>query len=92
MAEVKKDPEQHDVVSTFWQRADQAAAEDKIEEARGWMEGVVELDGENAEAWIRLAGLVPDARERMQCYARALQLDPGNKEAKQGLRRTRRQI
>ena len=92
MAEAQTSPERQEVVATFWQKADQAAAEDSIEEARGWMEGVVELDGGNAEAWIRLADLIPDARERMQCYARALQLDPGNREAKQGLRRTRRQI
>lgn len=89
MAE-KLDPEKQAIVSTFWERADQAAAENNPEEERAWMEGIVEVDDTNVEAWLRLAALIPDARERMQCYARILELSPGNSQAKQGLRRAMR--
>jgi thioredoxin-like negative regulator of GroEL len=78
------------IVSAFWQKADQATAQDKREEARAWMEGIVELDDRNIDAWLKLASLIPDARERMQCYARVLELSPGNAEAKAGLRQARR--
>jgi tetratricopeptide (TPR) repeat protein len=90
MSDNPRDPEAQAVVSTFWEKADIAAAQGNDEEARAWLEGVVELDQGNAEAWLRLATLVPDAREKMQCYARVLELDPGNPEAKSGLRQARR--
>ncbi len=78
------------IVSAFWQRADLAIAQDRHEEARAWLEGIVELDDRNIQAWLKLAGLIADVRERMQCYARVLELSPGNTEAKTGLRQARR--
>ena len=82
--------EKQAILAAFWQRAEQAGAQDRREEARAWMEGIVELDDRNVDAWLRLASLIPDARERMQCYARVLELSPGNAEAREGLRQARR--
>ena len=84
--------EQQSAVDSFWHRAEQAAAQGNHEEARAWMEGVVELDECNVEAWLRLASFVPAVRERMQCYARALELSPGHPQAKAGLRQARREL
>ena len=87
------EPQQSDqqaVLSAFWAKAEQAADQNDVEEARAWMEGIVELDEHNIDAWLRLASFIPDARERMQCYARVLELAPGNTEAKAGLRQARR--
>jgi thioredoxin-like negative regulator of GroEL len=86
------DVEQQAIVQTFLQKAAQAAAEGKDEQARAWLEGVVELDDANIEAWLRLAELVPDARERMYCYAHVLEIAPGNAQAKAGIRRARREL
>ncbi len=90
MQEDQAGSEKQAILATFWQRADQAGAQDNREEARAWMEGIVELDGRNIDAWLKLASLIPDARERMQCYAHVLELSPGNAEARAGLRQARR--
>lgn len=90
MNETEAVREQQVILDTFWRRAEQAVAQGQDEEARAWLEGVVELDTENVDAWLRLASLIPDAREQLQCYAQVLQLDPGNREAKVGIRRARR--
>ena len=82
--------EQQAVVESFWQKAEQAVVEGNDEEARAWLEGIVELDDGNVDAWLRLANLIPNARERMQCYARVLELSPGNQQAKVGIRKARR--
>ena len=84
--------EQQAIVDRFWQKAEQAAGEGQDEEARAWMEGIVELEDGNVDAWLRLASLVSNARERMQCYARVLELSPGNRQAKAGIRQTRREL
>jgi len=84
--------EEANVVETFWAKSERAAAQGNHDEARAWMEGVVELDHNNVQAWLRLASLIPSVRERMQCYARVLELSPGNPEAKAGLRKARREL
>jgi hypothetical protein len=80
------------VLATFWDRAQQAQESGHPYEARAWLEAVVELDADDVNAWLALAALVPDARERMLCYSRALELAPGHPVAKKGLRDTRRQL
>ena len=80
------------VLSTFWDRAHQAQEAGHEYEARAWLEAIVELDTNDVEAWLALAALVPDAREQMLCYSRALELAPGHPQAKQGLRQARRQL
>ena len=92
MDQTEADRDQQVIVDTFRQKAERAVAQGQDEEARAWLEGVVNLDAGNVDAWLRLASLIPDAREQMQCYAQVLQLDPGNREAKVGLRRARRGV
>jgi hypothetical protein len=89
---IKYDADLETVLATFWGKVEAAQAEGKEVEARGWLEGIVELDQQDADAWLALARLVPDARERMLCYSRVLELSPGNTEAKQGLRHARREL
>jgi hypothetical protein len=92
MSEIRQDADLDAVLETFWGKANDAQAQGNEEEARGWLEGIVELDHRDPHAWLALAKLVPNARERMLCYSQVLQLSPGNAEAKDGLRRTRREL
>ncbi len=92
MSEIRQDADLETVLETFWGRANEAQAQGKEQEARGWLEGIVELDHHDADAWLALAKLIPDARERMLCYSQVLQLAPGNVEAKDGLRQARREL
>ena len=92
MSEIYADVEQQVIVDTFLQKATQAAAEGNSEQARAWLEGVVELDDDNVDAWLCLADLIPDARERMYCYVHVLEMSPGNAKARAGIRKTRREL
>jgi len=80
------------VLSTFWDRAHQAQEAGQEHEARAWLEAIVDLDATDVDAWLALAALIPDAREQMFCYSRALEIAPGHPQAKQGLRQARRQM
>lgn len=80
------------VIDTFWHKATQAVERGDREEARVWFEGIVELDHANVEAWLRLADLIPDPRERMYCYVHVMELAPGNAQARAGIRQTRREL
>ena len=84
--------EQKSVIETFWQRATQAAEQGHVEDARAWLEGIVEVDDQNVDAWLWLADLIPDARERMACYIQVLEAAPGNAQARAGIRKTRREL
>jgi hypothetical protein len=92
MGETKATADRNTVLETFWVKTRQAMESGKEEEARAWLEGIVELDQADLDAWLTLAGLTPDPRERMQCYSQVLQLSPGNDQAKTGLRQARRQL
>jgi hypothetical protein len=92
MGEQQHAPEQEVILATFWQKAQQAEAKGEDQEARAWLEGIVELDETNVDAWLALARLIDDARERMVCYSHVLELSPGHQEAKTGLRQARRQL
>jgi hypothetical protein len=84
--------ELRDVLATFWRKAQEAQDQGQDSQARAWLEGIVELDEGDIDAWLALARLIPDAGERMQYYSEILQRSPGNLEAKQGLRKARRQL
>jgi thioredoxin-like negative regulator of GroEL len=92
MVEETRDTEQQVVIDTFWQKAKQAADKGENEVARAWLEGIVQLDDDDVDAWLRLADLIPDARERMHCYVHVLEISPGNAQARNGIRKTRRQL
>jgi|GEM_PF-4121535 len=80
------------IINTFWQNADRAEAQDDVESARAWMEAVVQLDERNPSAWLRLAELIPAPQERMYCYVQVLEIDPHNKDAHAGIRKTRKEL
>lgn len=80
------------IVDTFWQKADRAEAQDDVEDARAWMEAIVEVDAANLDAWLRLAELIADPQERMQCYVHVLEVDPRNESARAGIRQTRKEL
>jgi hypothetical protein len=92
MDEIRQGADLEAVLETFWGKASEAQGRGNEEEARGWLEGIVELDHHDPDAWLALAKLVPDAQERMLCYSQVLQLSPGNVEAKDGLRQARREL
>ncbi len=92
MSETKAASDRDVVLNTFWEKSREAREQGNDEQARAWLEGIVELDETNVEGWLVLAQLTPDPRERMQCYSQILQLSPGNDEAKKGLRQARRQL
>lgn len=78
------------VLATFWAKAREAKARGDSVDERTWLEGIVDLDENDVEAWLALARLVVDPREQMLCYSHVLELSPGNGKAKQGLREARR--
>lgn len=80
------------IIDAFWVKANQAADKGENEAARAWLEGIVELNNDDVNAWLRLADLIPDAHERIHCYVRVLEISPGNEHAKSGIRRTRKQL
>ncbi|MBN1581777.1 MAG: hypothetical protein JXA89_13820 [Anaerolineae bacterium] len=92
MVEKNMGTDQQVIIDTFWHKANQAADKGKNEDARAWFECIVELDDRDVDAWLRLADLIPDARERMHCYVHVLEISPGNVQARNGIRTTRRQL
>jgi hypothetical protein len=92
MSETNTASDRDVILDTFWGRWRAAMEQGDDEQARAWLEGIVELDQTNVEGWLALARLIPDPRERMQCYSQVLQLSRGNTEAKEGLRQARRQL
>ena len=92
MVEETESTDRQAVIEVFWEKANQAADKGEDEAARAWLEGIVELNDDDIGAWLRLADLIPDARERMHCYVRVLEISPRNEQAKSGIRRTRKQL
>ncbi len=90
MKKIQQHIDNQTVLDTFWQRATLAAGAGQKEDERAWLEGIVEIDRTNAQAWLRLADLIPDPRERMDCYVRVLEIEPRNTAAKKGIREARR--
>ncbi len=80
------------IVDTFWQKADRAEAQDDADGTRAWMEAIVQIDTANLDAWLRLAELIADPQERMQCYVHVLEIDPRNESARAGIRQTRKEL
>ncbi len=80
------------VVSVFKDKAERAMEQGDAEEARRWLEGVVELAPDDVDAWLRLAEVIPDPRERILCYVKVLEISPRNPQARAGIRRTRRKL
>jgi tetratricopeptide (TPR) repeat protein len=57
----------------------------RLEEARDYLRRAVELAPDDAEAWMALAAVEQDPLQKIACFERVLELDPGNVEAQLGL-------
>src|SRR3954452_24725365 len=62
-----------------------AALAGRRDEARAVLTQVVQSDERNEEAWVWLAGTVDDPQDMRICLENALQLNPRNLKAQQGL-------
>jgi tetratricopeptide (TPR) repeat protein len=62
-----------------------AARAGQREEARALLVQAVEADERNEQAWLWLAGVVDDPEDMRTCLENALDLNPGNVKAQQGL-------
>lgn len=67
------------------QRGQAAARVGRRDEARDYLRRAVQLDPENVEAWLGLAGVEDDAAIKIACFQKVLALDPANVEARLGL-------
>lgn len=73
------------LVDQLLRRGQAAARVGHRQEAREVLRRVVELDPENVQAWLDLAGVEDDPAEKRTCFETVLKLDPGNDEARLGL-------
>ncbi|MBN1934531.1 MAG: hypothetical protein JW934_07685 [Anaerolineae bacterium] len=62
-----------------------AAKAKERDRARALLMQVVELDEENAAAWMWLSGVVDDLDDKQVCLENVLALEPGNEAARRGL-------
>jgi tetratricopeptide (TPR) repeat protein len=66
-------------------RGQAAARVGRREEARDYLRRAIELDPENVQAWLDLAGVEEDPGKKRMCFEAVLSLDPENEEAGLGL-------
>ncbi|MFL7811219.1 MAG: tetratricopeptide repeat protein [Anaerolineae bacterium] len=66
-------------------RGQAAARVGRREEALGYLRQAVELDPENVQAWLDLAGVEEDPDRKRMCFETVLSLDAENEEAALGL-------
>ncbi len=73
-------------------RGREAARNERRDEARQYLQAAVDIDPENAEAWLWLAGVMDDPYEAKYCLERVLEIDPLNERARRGLAWVEQQI
>lgn len=73
-------------------RGREAARNERRDEARQYLQAAVDIDPENAEAWLWLAGVMDDPYEAKYCLERVLEIDPLNDRARRGLAWVEQQI
>jgi hypothetical protein len=66
-------------------QAKAAARVGEYKEAHRLLTKATELDPDNVETWLDLAGVVESPEEKQACFQRVLALDPNNGEARAGL-------
>ncbi len=74
------------------QRGIAAARAGERDEARSVLTRATDLDPENAQAWLELAGVVDDLQQKRTYLQRALQLKPFDEEARLGLERVEQKL
>ncbi len=67
------------------QRGRAAARVGRLDEARQFLRHAVELDPDNVDGWLALAGVVDDPEDKIACFERVLALDPDNTQARMSL-------
>lgn len=67
------------------QRGQAAALVGRQEEARQHLRRAVELEPQNVEAWLLLAGVEQDPLRKAVCFDTILEIDPGHVQARLGL-------
>lgn len=70
---------------TFVEQGQAAAKAGQRELARRYLQAAVDIDAENVEAWLWLAGVQDDPAAIQASLERVLELEPDNKRAQQGL-------
>ena len=78
-------------IAEFMQQGQEAARAGQRARARRYFAAVLEIDPACAEAWLARASVVDDPQVAMAHLARVLELDPGNQQARAGLRSLRRE-
>ncbi|GEM_PF-3870608 len=79
------DPVLQERVRSFIEQGRTAAQAGQRELARRYLQAALDIDPENADAWLWLAGVQDDPLEAKRCLERVLELDPGNVQAQRGL-------
>jgi hypothetical protein len=79
-------------ISTLLEAGRKALDSGDTFEARNCFRRVTELDEQNVGGWLGLGETTPKYREKADYYRRALTLDPGSLEAREGLAEAERQI
>lgn len=75
----------HDDVRSVLQQAIEDARAGRRDDAVRRLRQITADHPDNVDAWIWLGGTAPDAAEQRQALERALEIDPHNKRARQGL-------
>lgn len=76
----------------FLEQGQSAARAGQRELARRYLQASVDIDPDNVDAWLWLAGVQEDPRNVKRSLEKVLELDPSNKRAKQGLKLVEEQI
>ena len=74
------------------QRGRAAARAGQRARARRYFAAVLEIDARQADAWLARAAVVDDPQEKLAHLARVLELDPGNRQAREAIRSARREV
>ncbi len=81
-----EDPTIQERVRSLIGQGQAAAQAGQRELARRYLQSALDLDPDNVDAWLWLAGVQDDPLETKRCLERVLELDPDNAQAQQGLR------
>lgn len=76
----------------FLEQGQSAARAGQRELARRYLQAAVDIDADNVDAWLWLAGVQDDPHNVKRSLEKVLELEPGNKRAKQGLKLIEEQL
>lgn len=76
----------------FLDQGQSAARAGQRELARRYLQAAVDIDPDNVDAWLWLAGVQDDPRSVKRSLEKVLELEPSNRRAKQGLKLVNEQI